>query len=77
MSRAGVTDVVSAKVGTGAAPDDAILDELVDMARRHPERQLLQFRSRIGANQYRRLYRLVREFTAEGAAVLDWGSGNG
>jgi SAM-dependent methyltransferase len=59
------------------ADDDVILDELVDMARRHPERQLLQFRSRIGANQYRRLYRLVRGSTAEGAAVLDWGSGNG
>ena len=58
-------------------PDDAILDELVDAARRFPDRQLLQFRSRIGANQYRRLYRLVRQFTAEGAAVLDWGSGNG
>ena len=60
-----------------AAADDTILDELVDAARRFPERQLLQFRSRIGANQYRRLYRLVRRFTAEGASVLDWGSGNG
>ena len=58
-------------------PDGVILDELVDAARRFPDRQLLQFRSRIGANQYRRLYRLVRRFTAEGAAVLDWGSGNG
>jgi SAM-dependent methyltransferase len=57
--------------------DDVILDELVDAARRHPDRQLLQFGSRIGANQYRRLYGLVRSFTAEGAAVLDWGSGNG
>jgi SAM-dependent methyltransferase len=60
-----------------SAPDDAILNELVDAARRFPDRQLLQFRSRIGANQYRRLYRLVRRFTREGAAVLDWGSGNG
>ena len=58
-------------------PDDLILDELVDAARKFPDRQLLQFRSRIGANQYRRLYRLVRRFTREGAAVLDWGSGNG
>jgi len=59
------------------ASDDVILDELVDAARRFPDRQLLQFRSRIGANQYRRLYRLVRAFTREGALVLDWGSGNG
>ena len=63
--------------GMSAADDDTILDELVDVARRFPERHLLQFRSRIGANQYRRLYRLVRGFTTEGAAVLDWGSGNG
>lgn len=59
------------------ATDDVILDELVDAARKFPDRQLLQFRSRIGANQYRRLYRLVRQWTREGAAVLDWGSGNG
>lgn len=62
---------------TASASDDGILDELVDMARRFPERQLLQFRSRIGANQYRRLYRLVRRHVPEGAAVLDWGTGNG
>jgi len=59
------------------ASDEMILDELVDAARRHPERGLLQFGSRIGANQYRRLYRLVRSLTREGALVLDWGSGNG
>ena len=64
-------------MSASVASDVTILGELVDMARRFPERQLLQFRSRIGANQYRRLYRLVRGATAEGAAVLDWGSGNG
>lgn len=64
------------KVGGGAS-DDGILDELVDYARRFPDRQLLQFRSRIGANQYRRLYRWVRRFVPAGGSVLDWGSGNG
>ncbi len=38
---------------------------------------LLQFRRLTTAHQYRRLYRLVEANVPEGAAVLDWGAGNG
>jgi len=36
-----------------------------------------QFSSLAGARQYRRLHRLVRRRVPAGAAVLDWGTGNG
>lgn len=38
---------------------------------------LLQFRSLVTANQYRRLVRLAEAFVAPGSDVLDWGCGNG
>ncbi|HEX7078077.1 MAG TPA: class I SAM-dependent methyltransferase [Candidatus Eisenbacteria bacterium] len=66
-----------ATAGPEAVPDDLILGELVDMARRYPERGLLQFGGMVGAHQYRRLYRLLRSLVPEGATILDWGTGNG
>lgn len=57
--------------------DREILRELMAMARRHPERGLLQFGGMVGAHQYLRLYRIVRDQVAPGARVLDWGTGNG
>src|SRR5439155_25510036 len=61
---------------TSRDPDQAILEELVALASR-PERQLLQFRSLVGAHQYLGLYRLVRRYVPAGGSVLDWGTGNG
>jgi SAM-dependent methyltransferase len=58
------------------ADDGAILDELIEAARLPPH-QPEQFRSRIGADQYRRLYALWEKHVPESASVLDWGSGNG
>lgn len=52
-----------------------------DLARIQEEdgrcRDLLQFRSLVTADQYRRFYRLVEEHVPPGSAVLDWGCGNG
>jgi SAM-dependent methyltransferase len=59
------------------AKDAEILAELVEAARAHPDRQLLQFGSLLSAHQYRRLYRAFRAGAPEGARVLDWGAGNG
>jgi SAM-dependent methyltransferase len=53
-----------------AGEDDAIVDGLMQLGP-------LQFRSRIGAHQYRRLWGLVRRHVPHGARVLDWGAGNG
>lgn len=56
--------------------DDAILAELVALARRG-ESSLAQFGSLAAAYQYRRLYRLCHRYLPGGASVLDWGAGNG
>lgn len=56
--------------------DAALLADLVTFARRG-EPELLQFGSLAAAYQYRRLYRLWRRHVPPGAAVLDWGAGNG
>jgi SAM-dependent methyltransferase len=58
------------------ADDDVIVDELIQSARISPH-QLAQFRSRIGADQYRRLYALWKKYVPKNSCVLDWGSGNG
>lgn len=60
-----------------AATDARVLAELHRLAWEHPEHGLLQFRSLLGAHQYRTLYRLCRRYVSPGASVLDWGSGNG
>jgi SAM-dependent methyltransferase len=60
-----------------AVDDETVLTELCRIAREHPERGLLQFRSRLGAHQYRPLYRLWRRYAPSGGRVLDWGAGNG
>lgn len=57
-----------------ADPFAPILDEIVDLAEHSDEAHL---RSRVGVEQYRRLYRLVRRHVSRGSAVLDWGAGNG
>ncbi len=59
------------------ACDEAVLDELVALAREDASRGLLQFGGRVGAEQYRLLYRAVRRHVPPGAEVLDWGAGNG
>jgi SAM-dependent methyltransferase len=55
--------------------DAEIVAELFELADRHGAPS--QFRSRLGAHQYVRLYRLVRRHVRSGAEVLDWGAGNG
>ena len=43
-----------------------------------PEKpNLVYFGSLAGSHQYVRLYRVVRAYVPQGAAVLDWGAGNG
>lgn len=56
---------------------DDVIDELTERARRSEGLDLLQFRSRIGAHQYLRLYALVSAYVKPGSQVLDWGVGNG
>ncbi|HYB12300.1 MAG TPA: class I SAM-dependent methyltransferase [Myxococcota bacterium] len=60
-----------------AGDDDAILGELVHLARAGGGRGLLQFESLVSAHQYRDLYPLFRAYVPKGAEVLDWGAGNG
>lgn len=55
--------------------DTAIINALLSMAETTPD--LIQFRSRVGAHQYRRLYALCRRYVPLGAQVLDWGVGSG
>jgi SAM-dependent methyltransferase len=56
---------------------DAIVDELIRLQRREPELGLDLFQSLVSARQYRALYLLLQQFVQPGAAVLDWGCGNG
>ena len=58
-------------------PVEAIAVELTSRAEAHPDDSLLQFGSLLSAHQYLPLYRLFRKYVAEGAQVLDWGTGNG
>ena len=56
---------------------DTVLQDLVALAQRVPELDLLQFKTLVSAEQYRRLYELVERYVASGGTVLDWGCGNG
>lgn len=57
---------------------DRLLRDLIHIKESDPDcRDLLQFRSLVTANQYRRLYQVVQEFVGPGSHVLDWGCGNG
>lgn len=64
-----------------SAEDEAtverVIDGLVALAGADGACGLLQFRSRAGAHQYRRLYRAVLGAAPRGGRVLDWGCGNG
>lgn len=57
--------------------DEAVLAELVALAREDPSRELLQFGGLVAARQYRPLHRAVRRYVPPGSRVLDWGAGNG
>ena len=57
--------------------DRELLESLQAHARTPTGQALLQFRSRAAAHQYLPLYELVRRHIPRGAAVLDWGAGNG
>lgn len=57
---------------------DEVFRELADHRRRDLGcADLLQFRSLVTARQYKRLYEVVQRYVPPGAAVLDWGCGNG
>jgi hypothetical protein len=52
--------------------------ELFDAVRRDdPARTIEQFGSLVAAFQYRKLYRLTRDYVLAGTDVLDWGCGRG
>ena len=65
----------STRLAPGCA--DRALAELVAIARDSADWRLVQFRSRAGAEQYRRLYRLIARYLVQNPRVLDWGAGNG
>jgi len=54
-----------------------ILQELVKLSQKKVGRELTQFKSLVGANQYRKLYDLMSRWMPAKSRVLDWGSGNG
>jgi SAM-dependent methyltransferase len=60
---------------------DQILCELVRLQEQQDNvdssADLTAFRSLVGANQYRLLYRVVRKYIDVDSAILDWGCGNG
>ena len=58
------------------ADPERVICELMGLAD-EAGRDLRQFRSRPGAHQYLRLYRLFEKYVAPGCEVLDWGAGNG
>ena len=60
-----------------AGGSDRILLNLGELARAHPELGLLQFQTLVSGRQYSRLYSLIERYVPSGAAVLDWGCGNG
>jgi SAM-dependent methyltransferase len=61
-----------------ASTVDRLFHELIHIKDSDPDcKDLLQFRSLVTAHQYRRLYRVVKEFVSPGSGVLDWGCGNG
>ncbi len=57
--------------------DEAILEELVALARGQAPELLPQFGCLVSAHQYLQLYRLWRRFVAPGSEALDWGAGSG
>jgi SAM-dependent methyltransferase len=57
--------------------DEEIIESLLELTRSGRARSRAKFRSRAGAHQYLRLYRLFRRFVPEGARVLDWGAAGG
>ncbi|MHB1074274.1 MAG: class I SAM-dependent methyltransferase [Gemmatimonadaceae bacterium] len=64
--------------GPASAPSlEPIFRSLAAFQRRPECADLLQFRSLVGAHQYRRLVRLVHRYLPPGASALDWGCGSG
>lgn len=57
--------------------DQSTVAALRHLADTEKGRALTQFHSLWGAQQYRRVYALVRKLLPAGAEVLDWGCGNG
>ncbi|MBE9141370.1 class I SAM-dependent methyltransferase [Nodosilinea sp. LEGE 07088] len=60
---------------SGPLSDAAIVTRLTTYGRQ--DSAYAQFTSLVGANQYRRLYRLCDRYLRPGGRVLDWGCGNG
>ncbi len=56
-------------------PFQQIIDELME-AQAH-DASLLQFKHRVTAHQYLRLYGVVARYVKPGSRILDWGTGNG
>lgn len=69
--------MIDASICDQPTSDEQIIGELMQFQRQNPRLDLLQFENLARANQYRRLYRLVRQQVPAGKTVLDWGCGNG
>ena len=57
---------------------DRVLKDLIALAGQpQSSLELVQFKTLVSADQYRRLYDLTQQYVRPGSAVLDWGCGNG
>lgn len=56
---------------------EIILEELLHYQTQDLQCHLSQFRSLLSADQYQKLYQIVRQYLAADSSVLDWGCGNG
>jgi len=61
----------------GPQVTNAVVAELIARAQQPDGKALMQFRSAVGAHQYRALYGLLSRYLHRDAHVLDWGAGNG
>ena len=57
--------------------NEVIFRELIKLSQKNIGRELTQFKTLVGANQYKKLYKLCRKYLPKESKVLDWGSGNG
>jgi hypothetical protein len=62
---------------TKASETYQIIQELISLQERNNNFNLVQFESRVGADQYLPVYRFIKKTIPLGSKVLDWGCGEG